>query len=677
MPVDDMENKLTSLAKGLPLDPLPEKTVFAKGTATAPRRNPKLTKEVTRLALKNSLRYIPKELHAKLAPEFLEELKEHGHIYMRRLQNCEGRGYEMKAHPYEKYPAKCKQAAAIMHMIQNNLNPDVAQFPNELVTYGGNGSVFSNWAQYHLTMKYLSELTEEQTLILYSGHPLGLFPSHPDAPRLVITNGMVIPNYSTKEDYEQMYATCVSQYGQMTAGSFCYIGPQGIVHGTTLTLLNAGRKYLGNADLSGKVFVTAGLGGMSGAQPKAGVICGSICVCAEVSPEALEKRYRQGWIQEKEVDIISLIARIKKARADKITVSIGFLGNVVDIWEALAKEEELLVELGSDQTSCHNPFNGGYYPVGYTFDEANEIMKNDPPRFKELVQESLRRHVKAINNLTSRGMKFWDYGNSFLLEAGRAGAEIFKDESKSCFRYPSYVEDIMGDIFSLGFGPFRWVCTSGKHEDLQLTDQIAAEVITSQMKDAPPRVKSQHEDNYLWISEVEKHKLVVGSEARILYSDEQGRIALANAFNNAVAEGRLAGPVVLSRDHHDVSGTDSPWRETSHIRDGSMFCADMAIHNVIGDSFRGATWVSIHNGGGTGWGEAINGGFGMVLDGTDDAARRAASMLEWDVNNGIARRAWAGVDNANFQIKRAMEANDKLKVTIPENADDTLLDSLC
>eukprot|EP00126_Sphaerothecum_destruens_P002196 Sdes_comp15639_c0_seq1m4640 len=670
-----MDANLQSLSLGLPTNPLPELKLKRKGPS-APKRVPNLSLDQKRLALRNALRYIPKELHPKLAAEFFQELEEEGHIYMRRFQNEDSRGYAMKAHPIKMYPAKCLQAAAIMHMIQNNLDPEVAQFPNELITYGGNGSVFSNWAQYHLVMKYLSDLTETQTLILYSGHPLGVFPSHPDAPRLVITNGMVIPNYSKKEDYETMYATGVSQYGQMTAGSFCYIGPQGIVHGTTLTLLNAGRKYLGSSDLTGKVFVTSGLGGMSGAQPKAAVICGCICVCAEVSEEALDKRHVQGWIMEKSTSIEDLITRIKKARLEKKPVSIGYLGNVVDIWERLVAEQDLLVELGSDQTSCHNPFQGGYYPVGYSYEESRLLMKNDAQKFKTAVQKSLQRHVKAINQLVQRGMKFWDYGNSFLLEAGRANADIFRDPSKIRFKYPSYVEDIMGDIFSLGFGPFRWVCTSTNTNDLQCTDSIAKKVIQELIKTSPPLVRAQHEDNHLWISQVEQHRLVVGSKARILYSDADGRIAIAKAFNQAIKTGKISAPVVLSRDHHDVSGTDSPWRETSHIRDGSMFCADMAIHNVIGDAFRGATWVSIHNGGGTGWGEAVNGGFGMVLDGTSEAERRAVQMLEWDVNNGIARRAWAGVENAKFQIQRAMKTNPDLKITMPHSCDDHLIHQL-
>lgn len=514
----------------------------------------------------------------------------------------------------------------------------------------------------------------DQTLAMYSGHPAGLFPSHPDAPRVVITNGMVVPNYSSPQDYERMYATGVSQYGQMTAGSYCYIGPQGIVHGTTLTLLNAGRKYLGGSDLQGKVFVTSGLGGMSGAQPKAGVICKAIAVVAEINGDALRKRHRQGWLNEYVTDLDSLIARIKTARANKEIVSIGYLGNVVDVWERLATEPELLVELGSDQTSCHNPFMGGYYPVGMSMEESNVMMRENPEAFKEAVFASLRRQVAAINALTKKGMKFWDYGNSFLLQSGRAGADIFKPDGK--FLYPSYVEDIMGDIFSLGFGPFRWVCTSGDHNDLVLTDEIAARAMTSLMTKCSDRTKAQYDDNLLWITSVEQHKLVVGSQARILYSDAAGRAEIAAAMNKAIKDGLLSGPVVLSRDHHDVSGTDSPWRETSHITDGSRFCADMAIQNVIGDSFRGATWVSIHNGGGTGWGEAINGGFGLVLDGTADAERRARAMLFWDVNNGIARRAWAKVDNAEFQIKIAMEQEPRLKITVASHTDSALIDSL-
>lgn len=581
--------------------------------------------------------------------------------------------FDMKAYPIDYYPTKTKHAAAIIHMIMNNLNPQVAQFPHELVTYGGNGSVFQNWAQFHLAMQYLCELDDQQTLSLYSGHPHGLFPSNTEAPRLVITNGMVVPNYSTKDEYDRMYAMGVSQYGQMTAGSFCYIGPQGIVHGTTLTVANASRKYLGKESLSGTVFVTAGLGGMSGAQAKAAVICGAIGVVAEVSEAALDKRHAQGWVMEKAADLEDCIARIKSAKADKRAVSIAYHGNVVTLWERLAEETEDLVELGSDQTSCHNPFNGGYYPVQLSFDEANKMMVEDPKQFTELVRESLRRQIIAINTLAARGMKFWDYGNSFLLEASRAGAEVMNADGDG-FRYPSYVEDIMGDIFSLGFGPFRWVCTSARPEDLALTDELAGKVTKQLGEVADERNRQQFDDNYLWITQAGEHQLVVGSQARILYSNATGRIAIAKAFNEAVADGRLHGPVVLSRDHHDTSGTDSPFRETSDIRDGSDKCADMAVHNFVGDAFRGATWVALHNGGGTGWGEAINGGFGLVLDGTDDAARRAEHMLHWDVNNGVVRRAWAGNGNALHTIKQAMAENPRLRVTLPVEAASSVLD---
>ncbi|XP_004365980.1 urocanate hydratase [Capsaspora owczarzaki ATCC 30864] len=668
----ELRTQLAVLAAGLPttLAGLPPKPATDRDPSVphAPARNPKLTPAEKQLALKNALRYFATELHETLAPEFLNELNVYGHIYMYRLRPT---SYTMKAHPIHLYPAKCTQAAAIMVMIQNNLDIEVAQFPHELITYGGNGSVFSNWAQYLLAMHYLSQMTEEQTLAMYSGHPAGLFPSHREGPRVVVTNGMVVPNYSSPADYERMYATGVSQYGQMTAGSYCYIGPQGIVHGTTLTLLNAGRKYLGSSELQGKVFVTSGLGGMSGAQPKAGVICKAIAVVAEINGDALRKRHRQGWLNEYHSDLTALVARIKQARAAREVVSIGYLGNVVDLWEHFAKEPELLVELGSDQTSLHNPFMGGYYPAGLTYEESNTMMREKPEAFREAVNDSLRRQVDAINRLVARGMRFWDYGNSFMLQAGRAGANILRPDGG--FLYPSYVEDIMGDIFSLGFGPFRWVCTSGKREDLLLTDQLAAEVIREAMKEASDRSRMQYDDNLLWITSVDEHQLVVGSQARILYSDATGRARIAAAMNTALREGRLSGPVVLSRDHHDVSGTDSPWRETSHIRDGSMFCADMAIQNVIGDSFRGATWVSIHNGGGTGWGEAMNGGFGMVLDGSSDAERRARHMLHWDVNNGIARRAWAGVDNAEFQIRAAMKEEPLLTVTMPHHADQALL----
>eukprot|EP01094_Clydonella_sp_ATCC50884_P025044 TRINITY_DN6431_c0_g1_i6.p1 TRINITY_DN6431_c0_g1~~TRINITY_DN6431_c0_g1_i6.p1 ORF type:complete len:606 (+),score=138.36 TRINITY_DN6431_c0_g1_i6:113-1930(+) len=578
--------QLSSLALGLPLDPLPPPQSPDPSVPHAPARTARLSPKEKRLALANALRYFPSHLHATLAPEFCAELNTYNHIYMYRLRPTH---FAMKAYPVQWYPTKSIHAAAIIHMIMNNLNPDVAQFPHELVTYGGNGAVFSNWAQFHIVMQYLCTMGEDQTLHLFSGHPHGLFPTAPSAPRMIITNGMVIPNYSSKEDFDRMYAMGVSQFGQMTAGSFCYIGPQGIVHGTTLTVLNAGRKYLGSADLSGKVYVTSGLGGMSGAQAKAAVICGAIGVVAEVSEAALSKRHNQGWVTERASDLEDCIARIKSARADKRAVSIAYLGNVVTLWERLVQEPEMIVELGSDQTSLHNPYNGGYYPVQISFDEANEMMVKDPPKFKELVQESLRRHVAAVNALCARGMRFWDYGNSFLLEASRANADVMNSDGDG-FRYPSYVEDIMGDIFSLGFGPFRWVCTSGEAADLALTDRLAADVTLACSRDASERSQQQFSDNHLWITKAEEHKMVVGSQARILYSNADGRTAIALAFNEAVADGRLHGPVVLSRDHHDVSGTDSPFRETSNIRDGSMFCADMAVHNFVGDAFHGATY---------------------------------------------------------------------------------------
>lgn len=582
-------------------------------------------------------------------------------------------------------------------MIMNNLDHRVAQYPEELVTYGGNGSVFQNWAQYHLTMKYLADMTDEQTLVLYSGHPMGLFPSSTLAPRAVLTNGMVIPNYSSKEMYEKMFATGVSMYGQMTAGSYCYIGPQGIVHGTTITVLNAARKWLGSSDLAGKVYVTSGLGGMSGAQAKAAVVCGAIGVIAEVDETALVKRHEQGWCQEVCRSLDELIPRMKRARSEKLPVSIGFLGNVVDLWERLAEEDELLVELGSDQTSLHNPFHGGYYPAGLSFHDSRALMVDDHAAFKQAVQESLRRHVAAVNRLAERGMRFWDYGNSFLLEARRAGADVELTDAESggsgdgaagdgggkaaaasgnLFRYPSYVQAIMGDIFSLGFGPFRWVCTSGDPADLRATDAIAARVMeaTLQSGAAPPRVAAQLQDNLLWIRQAESNELVVGSQARILYADAAGRSAIAAAFNEAIASGEVSGPIVLSRDHHDVSGTDSPFRETSNVTDGSSFTADMAVQNAIGDAARGATWVALHNGGGVGWGEVVNGGFGLLLDGSDDASRKAASMLHWDVNNGVCRRSWSGNDNAQFAIQRAMEAEPRLRVTLPVAASEDVVD---
>ena len=585
-----------------------------------------------------------------------------------------------RAYSIDDIPATTRHGAAIIHMICNNLDPAVAQFPQELVTYGGNGQVFSNWAQFWLVLHYLFTMTEEQTLVMYSGHPMGLFPSSPNGPRMIITNGMVIPNYSSREDYDKMFALGVTMYGQMTAGSYCYIGPQGIVHGTTLTVLNAGRKYLGLESLAGKVFLTSGLGGMSGAQAKAAVICGCVGIVAETSKEALIKRHKQGWVVEVIDDLEALIRRVRQAKNNREVTSIGFHGNVVAVWERFVVEleatGECLVDLGSDQTSCHNPFNGGYYPVQLTFEEANSVLAADPARFKELVQETLRRHVAAINKLADAGMFFWDYGNSFLLEGRRAGADVDKkdgDKNGIDFRYPSYVQDIMGDIFSLGFGPFRWVCTSGTEQDLLKTDEIATKVLKDIISQGIPAASvKQYLDNLKWLSEADKHKMVVGSQARILYSDQEGRAAIAQAFNQAVKDGTLKGPVVISRDHHDVSGTDSPFRETSNIYDGSAFTADMAVQNCIGDAFRGATWVALHNGGGVGWGEVMNGGFGLLLDGSEDAARKAASMLNWDVSNGVARRSWSGNSNAHATIQRAMERDSRLKVTLPnlvENLD--------
>jgi urocanate hydratase len=655
------------LTAGIPqeLPPLPERD---DSVDHAPPRRQVLDRRGKELALRNALRYFPVEMHARLAPEFARELATEGRIYMHRLRPTQ---YPMRAHALNAYPARCPQAAAIMLMIQNNLDPVVAQHPHELVTYGGNGTVFQNWAQYHLTMRYLSEMTDRQTLVLYSGHPVGLFPSHPDAPRLVVTCGMVIPNHSTPEDYDRLSALGVTSYGQMTAGSFMYIGPQGIVHGTTITLLNAGRRYLGlppEADLAGKVFVTSGLGGMSGAQAKAAVITGAVGVVAEVNPKPLYKRHEQGWLQEVETDLDRLVRRIEQARADREALSIGYLGNIVDLWEAFV-ERGVHIDLGSDQTSLHNPFAGGYYPAGLSLEESNRMMADDPDRFREAVHASRRRHVAAVDAMAQRGMHFWDYGNAFLLEAARAGAPV--EAGGGGFIWPSYVEDIMGPMcFDYGFGPFRWVCTSGDPADLRCTDSIAAEVMETMAAEAPERIRGQILDNLRWIREAEAHAMVVGSQARILYSDEEGRKRIALAFNAAIREGRLAGPVVLGRDHHDVSGTDSPYRETANIRDGSSFCADMAVHNVIGDAFRGATWVSLHNGGGVGWGEVINGGFGMLIDGTVESDRRIREMIAWDVNNGIARRAWARNEEAIFAIRRAMDAEPMLQVTLPTRAAD-------
>ncbi|MBP8879222.1 MAG: urocanate hydratase, partial [Flavobacteriales bacterium] len=636
----------------------------------APKRKDILSAEEKKLALRNALRYFPKKHHATLAPEFAQELKELGRIYMHRLRPT----HKMHARPITDYPAKCKQAAAIMLMIQNNLDPAVAQHPHELITYGGNGAVFQNWAQYRLTMKYLSEMSNEQTLVMYSGHPLGLFPSHTDAPRVVVTNGMMIPNYSQPDDWEKFNALGVTQYGQMTAGSYMYIGPQGIVHGTTITVLNACRMLKGNDKTTrGKLFVTAGLGGMSGAQPKAGNIAGVVTICAEVNATAAHKRQSQGWVDEVIDDVDACIDAAINYQKKGEAHSIAFLGNVVDLWERMA-ERKIKVDLGSDQTSLHNPWAGGYYPVGLSYEESNALMAADPAAFKERVQETLRRHVKAVNTLAEYGMYFFDYGNAFLLESKRAGAEI-EGKSGEEFRYPSYVEDIMGPMcFDHGFGPFRWVCTSGDAKDLATSDRIAGDVLEAMGKEAPKEIGQQIADNLHWIRSAQENKLVVGSQARILYADSEGRIRIAEAFNKAIKSGEISAPIVLGRDHHDVSGTDSPYRETSNIRDGSRFTADMAVQNFVGDAFRGATWISLHNGGGVGWGEVINGGFGMVLDGSADSDRRLKSMLHWDVNNGIARRAWARNPNAVWSIEQEMKRTPGLKVTLPNEAEDGLID---
>ena len=672
-----MDNFREKVCEGIPVE-IPAAKPYDPSINHAPRRKEILTLEEKKLALRNALRYFPQEQHAALAPEFARELEDYGRIYMYRYRP----DYKIFARSIHDFPHKSVQAAAIMLMMSNNLDNAVAQHPHELITYGGNGAVFQNWAQYRIAMKYLSEMTDEQTLVLYSGHPLGLFPSHKDAPRVVVTNGMVIPNYSSKDHWEKFNALGVSQYGQMTAGSFMYIGPQGIVHGTTITVLNAARMH-GNPDPAGKVFVSSGLGGMSGAQPKAAVIAGVVGVVAEINEKAIQTRYSQGWVDEVYDDLDKLVARIEEARAAKEAVSLAYHGNVVDLWEKLA-EENVHVDLGSDQTSLHNPWAGGYYPVGYSFEESKEMMASEPERFKECVQESLRRQVAAINKLSGRGMYFFDYGNAFLLEASRAGADIFNPgmdadsndtETSRKFRYPSYVQDIMGPLFfDYGFGPYRWVCTSSKPEDLAYTDQLAAEVLENIMKEAPDEIKPQLADNIHWIKEAGKNKLVVGSQARILYADSQGRIEIALAMNKAIREGKVSAPIVLGRDHHDVSGTDSPYRETSNIYDGSSFTADMAVQNVIGDAFRGATWVSIHNGGGVGWGEVMNGGFGMVIDGSEEADRKIRNMLLWDVNNGIARRSWARNKGAVAAIKREMERTPGLKVTIPEIACDQVVE---
>lgn len=655
---------------GIPAE-LPEVKPYDTAINHAPKRKDILTEEEKVLALKNALRYFPQKHHKVLAKEFAEELRLYGRIYMYRFRP----NYEIYARPIDEYPAKSKQAAAIMAMIQNNLDPRVAQHPHELIIYGGNGAIFQNWAQYRLTMQYLATMTDEQTLSMYSGHPMGLFPSHKDAPRVVVTNGMVIPNYSKPDHWEKFNALGVSQYGQMTAGSYMYIGPQGIVHGTTITVMNAARKQLRKKGLTGTaeerkgmLFVTAGLGGMSGAQPKAGNIAGVVSVTAEINPLAARKRYEQGWVDELHEDLTELMARIRKAQAGKEVVSLAYVGNVVDLWERLA-DENYPVDLGSDQTSLHNPWAGGYYPVGYSLEESKRMMAEEPERFKEAVQASLRRHVAAINRLHANGMYFFDYGNAFLLESSRAGADVMKKDGT--FRYPSYVQDIMGPMFfDYGFGPFRWVCMSEKPEDLAKSDALAVKVLSEIVKDAPAEIQGQMDDNIRWIEEAGRNHLVVGSQARILYADCEGRTKIALAFNEAIRKGEISAPIVLGRDHHDVSGTDSPFRETSNIYDGSQFTADMAIQNVIGDGFRGATWVSIHNGGGVGWGEVINGGFGMVIDGSDDSARHIQNMLFWDVNNGIARRSWARNEGANHAILREMERATGLRVTMPNTADE-------
>lgn len=656
------------IMQGIPSE-LPPMQDYDTNVNHAPKRKAILSHSEKKLAIRNALRYFNPKHHSVLAKEFAEELNKYGRIYMYRFRPR----YKMYARPINEYPAKSKQAAAIMLMIQNNLDPEVAQHPHELITYGGNGAVFQNWAQYLLTMKYLSEMTDEQTLVMYSGHPMGLYPSHPNAPRVVVTNGMVIPNYSKPDDWERFNALGVSQYGQMTAGSYMYIGPQGIVHGTTITVLNAARKIGGKT--AGKLFITAGLGGMSGAQPKAGNISGVVSITAEINPNATQKRFKQGWVDEVHDNLEELFVQVDNARNQRIARSFAYQGNVVDLWEYCAKNN-IKVDLGSDQTSLHNPWAGGYYPVGLSFEESKVMMAENPQLFKEKVQESLRRQVNAINLLTNKGMYFFDYGNAFLLEASRAGADIL-NEDKSGFKYPSYVQDIMGPMcFDYGFGPFRWVCTSGKAEDLETSDLLAMEVLESIAKNAPDEISQQMRDNIQWIAGAKENQLVVGSQARILYADAEGRIRIAEAFNKAIKEGKISAPIVLGRDHHDVSGTDSPFRETSNIYDGSSFTADMAIQNVIGDSFRGATWVSIHNGGGVGWGEVINGGFGMLLDGSSAADERLKMMLYWDVNNGISRRSWARNQGAMFAIKRAMAENPNLKVTLPYLVDESIIDNI-
>ena len=659
-----------AIRQGIPAE-MPASVPYDPSVNHAPVRKDILSLAEKKLAIRNALRYFEAQHHAQLAKEFAGELQKYGRIYMYRFRPQ----YAMYARPIDQYPAHCQQAAAIMLMIQNNLDPAVAQHSHELITYGGNGAVFQNWAQYLLTMKYLSEMTEEQTLVMYSGHPMGLYPSHKEAPRVVITNGLMVPNYSKPDDWERFNALGVTQYGQMTAGSYMYIGPQGIVHGTTITVLNAGRKVeKSNEGIAGKLFVTSGLGGMSGAQPKAAVIAGAICIVAEINPKALQTRFSQGWVDEVFNDLDEILIRIRKAKLAKEAVSIAYQGNIVDLWEKLA-DADIEVEMGSDQTSLHNPWAGGYYPVGLSLEESKSMMAYEPVQFKEKVQESLRRHVTAINCLTAKGMYFFDYGNAFLLEASRAGADVMKPDGT--FRYPSYVQDIMGPMcFDFGFGPFRWVCTSGDPSDLEITDSIAMEVLEKLAAESPSEIMQQMHDNIRWIKEAKQNKLVVGSQARILYADCDGRTMIASAFNEAIRQGKLKGPVVLGRDHHDVSGTDSPYRETSNIYDGSSFTADMAVQNFVGDSFRGATWISLHNGGGVGWGEVINGGFGMLLDGSAECDRRLRMMLHWDVNNGISRRGWARNEGAVFSIKRAMEKEPNLKVTLPQMVDDMLLENL-
>lgn len=669
-----MDKFQEEILAGIPQDRLPEPKPYDKTINHAPKRKDILTAEEKVLALKNALRYFPAKFHAELAPEFAQELKDYGRIYMYRFRPS----YDIYARPIDEYPCRSRQAAAIMAMIQNNLDPRVAQHPHELIIYGGNGAIFQNWAQYRLTMKYLAEMTDEQTLSMYSGHPMGLFPSHKDAPRVVVTNGMVIPNYSKQDDWERFNALGVSQYGQMTAGSYMYIGPQGIVHGTTITVMNAARKQLKargiagtRENMKGMLFVTAGLGGMSGAQPKAGNIAGVVSVTAEINPLAAHKRYDQGWVDELHEDLDELIPRIRKAIKNKETVSLAYVGNVVDLWERLAAEN-IPVDLGSDQTSLHNPWAGGYYPVGQSFEESVKMMAEEPERFREAVRASLRRHVAAINELAAKGMYFFDYGNAFLLESSRAGADILKADGT--FRYPSYVQDIMGPLyFDYGFGPFRWVCMSERPEDLAKSDEIAVNILKKELETAPEEIQGQLNDNIHWIEEAGRNNLVVGSQARILYADCEGRTKIALAFNEAIRKGEISAPIVLGRDHHDVSGTDSPFRETSNIYDGSRFTADMAIQNVIGDGFRGATWVSIHNGGGVGWGEVINGGFGMVIDGSADSDRHITQMLFWDVNNGIARRSWARNEGAEHAILREMDRTPELKVTVPNIADENIV----